>query len=117
MSIEMERQFMTELAETLNHRDIKWISPSSVYFRIDEDTNKVILDDEEMLNEFEEEIKALFKRRNAPIQLQGAKQSLNRYTLLKEEGGESEKEKRSTRARTPARRRSRKKVGCCCWWR
>jgi len=59
MSIEMERQFMTELAETLNHRDIKWISPSSVYFRIDEDTNKVILDDEEMLNEFEEEIRII----------------------------------------------------------
>ena len=38
---------------------------------------------------FEEECRALFKRRNAPIQLQGAKQSLNRYTLLKEEGGES----------------------------
>ena len=55
----MERQFMTELAETLNHRDIKWISPSSVYFRIDEDTNKVILDDEEMLNEFEEEIRII----------------------------------------------------------
>ena len=59
MSIEMRRQFMTELAETLNHRDIKWISPSSVYFRIDEDTNKVILDDEEMLNEFEEEIRII----------------------------------------------------------
>ena len=55
----MERQFMTELAETLNHRDIKWISPSSVYFRIDEDTNNVILDDEEMLNEFQEEIRII----------------------------------------------------------
>jgi D-hexose-6-phosphate mutarotase len=57
MSIEMERQFMTELDEILTHRDIKWIhNAMQVYFRIDEDTNKIILDDEEMLNEFNDEL-------------------------------------------------------------
>ena len=53
----MRRQFMTELDETLNQRDMKWIyGPSKVYFTIDEDTNKIILDDEEMLNEFNDEL-------------------------------------------------------------
>ena len=54
-----EQEFINELREILNHRDIRWINPSSVYFRIDEDTNKIILDDEEMLNEFEEEIRII----------------------------------------------------------
>jgi hypothetical protein len=57
MSIEMRRQFMTELDETLNQRDMKWIyGPSKVYFTINEDTNKIILDDEGMLNEFNDEL-------------------------------------------------------------
>jgi len=37
---------------------------------------------------FEDEVRALFKRKNAPIQLQGAKDSVNRYIALKEAGGE-----------------------------
>tara|TARA_R100001082_G_scaffold62219_1_gene34821 strand:- start:777 stop:1058 length:282 start_codon:yes stop_codon:yes gene_type:complete len=54
-----EQEFIIELREILNHRDIKWIKPSSVYFRIDENTDKIILDDEEMLKEFEEEIRII----------------------------------------------------------
>jgi len=39
--------------------------------------------------QFEEEIRALFKRRNAKPQLDGAKKSLARYEALKDAGGES----------------------------
>ena len=71
MFTEMEWKFKDELDETLNHRDMKWIYNSGkVYFRQDEDTNKIILDDEEMLNEFNDEldiVKTLMAKLNETI--------------------------------------------------
>jgi hypothetical protein len=71
MFTEIEIKFMDELDETLNQRDVRWIYNSvKVYFREDEDTNKIILDDEEMLNEFNDEldiVKTLIAKFNETI--------------------------------------------------